>query len=356
MLEQEYRSEIFIHKKQLKGNIDLIRKRVGNEAGMMAVIKDNAYGHGIIQSAEFLKDYCDWFCVSEIEEALSIRKAGIELPILVFEVPRKPTLSLYRDYNITATVSDLQLLKDLPSDIGFHLMFDTGMHRLGILPEQVSEVQLLLTGEKANQCGGIFTHFSDAEEVNHPKVEKQLKLFRQIRPRFPDHLLTHMANSGSIMNYGREIVFDAVRPGGILFGYSAKPFQYEGLFPALEWKSFLMQVRPVKKGEYVGYSSGWQVEEDGYIGTIPVGYADGIPRSIKHKLSFLINGRPYRQVGNITMDYSMVFSPKNDLKTGDEVTLMDLNMPNANHWSEACSTIPYEVTTAISEHIPRKLV
>ena len=117
-----------------------------------------------------------------------------------------------------------------------------------------------------------------------------------------------------------------------------------------------MQVRPVKKGEYVGYSSGWQVEQDGYIGTIPVGYGDGIPRAIKHKLKFDINGRPFRQVGNITMDYCMIFSTDADFYTGDEVRLMALDEPNANHWSEACDTIPYEITTAISPDIPRRFV
>lgn len=356
MLEQEYRSQIFVHKQQLKGNLDVIRSRVGNEAGMMAVIKDNAYGHGITQTAQYLQQFCDWFCVSEIDEAVAIRDAGVSLPILVFEVPRKPTLPLYRDLNITATVSDLELLREFPADIDFHLMFDTGMHRLGLLPEQVSDVRDLLKGDKERHCTGIFTHFSDAEEVNHPKVGQQINLFREIRPHFSQHLLTHLANSGSIMNYGREVVFDAVRPGGILFGYSAKPFQYEELNPALEWKSFIMQVRPVKKGEYVGYSSGWKVLKDGFIGTIPVGYGDGIPRKIKHKLKFQVNGRFCQQVGNITMDYCMVFSEEAFFKAGDEVVLMDLQHLNANHWSEACDTIPYEVTTAISPAIPRNFI
>ncbi len=355
MNNQSHNSVITVYFDRLQANLNTIKKRIG-DAQVMSVIKDNAYGHGLIPVAKFLNDKTDWFCVSEVEEAVDLRKNGITKPILVFEVPRFSTLDLYTEYYITATVSDLETIPNLLSGTEFQLMFDTGMRRLGLLPNMVGEIKEQVQSRHDVQCTGIYTHFANAEVIDHTNVIEQLNLFKSIRSEFPEEWLAHTANSGAIFNFEEDYVFDAVRAGVALFGYSPSEHKFDGINPILDWKTWITQVRPIKKGDHVGYSSGWIADQDGIIATLPVGYADGIPRLVKNSIKFLKDGKTFQQVSNVTMDYLMIFSPDNDLKVGDEITLLGLDKGDAYYWAEVCGTIPYEITTQLSPSVHRNCI
>lgn len=318
----------------------------------MAVVKDEAYGHGMIPVAEFLKDKVDWFCTARLDEAIELRKSGIENEILVFEVPPEDSEANYLDHNLTASISDLSVFKRLKTGTQAHLHFDTGMFRLGMLPDQVDEALEMMQATDL-QYTGIYTHFANSDVKGHPRVKEQLKTFRTIRAQFPEQLMTHTANSGAIFYYDEaDLYFDAVRPGVCLYGYAPGTDEIEELEPAVEWKAKLVQVKKIRKGEMVGYGSRWTAPEDGLIGVVPVGYADGIFRGLSNSFQVEINSCKVEEVGTISMDYFMVFSNKT-IVSGDEVTILRNNDLSAKSWAQKLGTIPYEITTAISPKVKR---
>jgi len=319
----------------------------------MAVVKDQAYGHGMLPVAKLLKDKVQWFCTARLEEAIELRKGGIDNDILVFEIPPHGKEEKYLDYDITASISDLPVFGRLRPGTKSHLHFDTGMYRLGMLPEQAGEA---LEKMKIHELSytGIYTHFANSDVKGHPRVKDQLEVFRGIRSAFPDHLLTHTANSGAIFYYGNEdLYFDAVRPGVCLYGYAPGPEEISELEPVIEWKSHLVQVKKIRKGEMVGYGSRWTAPEDGLLGIVPVGYADGLFRKMTNSFQVEINSYKMDEVGTISMDYFMVFTNKAKLAIGDEVTILSDNELSAKSWAKKMGTIPYEITTAISPKVKR---
>ena len=349
------RSEIIIDLLKLDSNVEAIKRRLKPEVKIMAVIKDNAYGHGAVPVAKHLSTQVDWLCVATLPEAIELRDGGIELPILVFEVPEKQDAHKYIDYRITATVSDISTFEILEEGTNYHLNFDTGMRRLGIPMEDVESALSLFRTYSKLKCTGIYTHFSSADEPVNESVTKQLEKFQSILKKFPDDLLKHTANTGAIFYYQHlDIQFDAVRPGVCLYGYMAGETETSDLTPIIEWKSYVMQTRAVKKGESVGYGETWKAPEDGIVGTIPIGYSDGVQRLIGGKFSVLINGEMIQQVGRISMDYFGVYSPHNSFKRGDKVYLFRGDELSPKKWAKILKTIPYEITTSLNNRISRR--
>ncbi|MGB0348071.1 MAG: alanine racemase, partial [Balneolaceae bacterium] len=339
-------STVYIHKKHLLGNISAIKSRLKTSVKSMAVIKDNGYGHGFDGVAKCLEPEVDWFCVARAEEGVRMRDIGIQKPILVFENPNTYTVEYYPKFKLTATVADLNSFELLKSGTEFHINIDTGMRRLGILPNEVPEMIQKIESRKDVLATGIYTHFSKADDPGNSEVEEQLNLFNTLRQKFDSSLMTHTANTGAIFHYPNlDLQFDAVRPGVSLFGYGAGDAIIKELSPVIDWKSYLMQIKPIKKGESVSYGGRWIAPFDGYIGVIPVGYSSGIHRVLSSKIEYEIEGNLYPQVGTISMDYSMVFLGKNQFETGTEITLLNPKELNAKNWADKAGTIPYEITT-----------
>lgn len=350
-------STIFIHQYRLFENVSAIKNKLQSDAKIMAVIKDNAYGHGFDGIATSLNPIVDWFCVVRTEEGKHLRQIGIKKPILVFEIPNHRTSDLFPKYNLTATVADLQSLDVLASGTKYHINFDTGMHRLGILPYQVSQLLSIMPVRTDIEMTGIYTHFFKSDDPGNSEVQAQLKIFKELRSQFDSELMTHVANSGAIFHYSHlDVQFDAVRPGISLFGYGAGEKKINSLKPIIEWKTFLMQVKPVKKGDSVSYGGRWIAPTDGFIGVIPVGYSSGLRRELSSQLKFEIAGKLYNQVGIISMDYSMVFLNEDNLESGTEVNILNLDTLTARSWAEKAKTISYEITTGINPTIERKFI
>ncbi|MAL16213.1 MAG: alanine racemase [Balneola sp.] len=347
-------STLYVNFSKIGHNLEAVNAKIGPGVQRMAVVKDEAYGHGMIPVAEYLQDKVEWFCVARIDEAVKLREAGIKLPILVFEIPPPGKEKLFKEHNITASISDLSVFERLEAGTDCHLHFDTGMFRLGILPEDAeSTLEKMHTYSHLNYTG-IYTHFANSDEANQPRVEVQLESFKEIQSQFPQNLLTHTCNSGAIFYYDdKDVFFDAVRPGVCLYGYAPGSVEIPELKPVVEWKSDLVQIKKIKKGDLVGYGSRWQAPENGWLGIISVGYSDGIFRGLSGKFRVEIEGKTYQQVGTISMDYVAVYLENDIHEVGTEVTLLKNGELSAKEWAKELNTIPYEITTAISPKVKR---
>lgn len=350
-------SKAVIHLSKVDHNLKAISSRLKAGVKKMAVVKDNGYGHGMEEISIFIKDKVEWFCVARAEEGRKLRESGIQNPILVFESPRLNTVDLYSKYNLTATLADISILNILKSGTQFHINIDTGMRRLGILQEDISTLRAELSKAKDLECTGIYTHYFKADDPGNKEVENQLKSFKDIRSEFPSEWMTHTANTGGIFHYQHlDLQFDAVRPGVCLYGFGAGAVTVNELDPILDWKSFLMQVKRVKKGDSVSYGARWIAPKDGFIGVIPSGYSDGIPRRLGGKFKVMIDGKLFQQIGTISMDYMMVYLENQEFETGTEVYLLKGTELSAASWAEISETIPYEITTNIKESVKREFI
>lgn len=317
----------------------------------MGVVKADAYGHGAIEVAEAIDPLIEAYAVNDIHEAVELREHGIDKPILVFEVPDKRFISHYREHDLTATVSAEEHFEWLSEGTSYHLNFDTGMGRLGFRPSEVEQVAGLVEEHDDLLCRGIYTHFATADNPGSELVVRQQEQFIKIREYFPDKLTTHIANTGGTTFYETD-KFDMVRLGIGMYGYPPGKTEIEEINPVLSWKTRLIQTKKISAQATVSYGATWKAPENGYLGVIPVGYDDGLKRSLSGQLSVRINGKIYGIAGTITMNYSMVFLGSDIYEPGTEVEILYPGN-DAGDWAKKIDTIPYEILTSINPKIPR---
>lgn len=351
-MSQKSNSTVTIDLSKLKQNIEAFGKYLEEETGIMAVVKADAYGHGAVRVAETVESLVDAFAVNDIHEGVELREAGIEAPILVFEVPEKSIASQYRLHNLTATISSEEHFEWLPHGTSYHLNFDTGMGRMGFRPEKAERIAGLVKENKELFCTGIYTHFATSDNPASEYVDEQYKQFIGIRNYFPESLTTHISNTGTTAFYDFE-KFDMVRLGIGMYGYPPGKTGIEGIAPALHWKTRLVQTKRITAHSPVSYGAQWKAPAGGYLGVIPVGYDDGIKRNLTGKLSVRINNKNYEVVGTITMNYCMVYLGDDQYEPGTEVELL-YPENDAGDWASKIGTIPYEILTSINPKIPRE--
>ena len=335
---------------QAKENLRKIKEIVPHQK-ILTVVKCNAYSHGAVGVSKSIEDHVDYFAVTNLDEGIELRMAGIKLPILVYGVPTYETAAAYVTHQLTATVSHVTHFSILMDGTSYHLNFDTGMGRIGFYPEQAEEVRNLAVANQRLICSGIYSHFATAGDPGSDYVNRQHEKFKHILKSFTEIPLAHMSNTGGATIYKDLDQFDMVRLGLGIFGYNSGNFRHEWLDPVLTWSSVISQMRPIKKGAKVSYGCTWSCPEDGYIATLPVGYGDGVTRSLSNKLKVLINGKFYQQVGNITMGTTMVYLEKDKINVGTEVTLLGGKSWNAHDWAEHAGTNVHEILTNISERV-----
>lgn len=349
---QKNNSTVEIDFSKLKNNLAQFREYLDSETKIMAVVKADAYGHGAVEVAETLEPMVGAFAVNSIQEGIELRKEGISKPILVFEVPEQSTVSQYRVHNLTATISAKEHFKWLPNGTSYHLNFDTGMGRLGFAPEEAQRISKMVQEYDNLFCTGIYSHFATADVPNSDFVAEQHHIFEVIREYFPQNLSTHIANTGATAFYQSE-QFNMVRLGIGLYGYAPGSTDIKGIEPILEWRSKLVQIKRIKAKSPVSYGSTWKAPMDGYLGIIPVGYDDGLKRSLSEKLRVQIGSETYPLIGTITMNYCMVFLGKDQFDIGTSVRLL-YPENDAWEWASQINTIPYEILTSINPKIPRE--
>lgn len=334
----------------LINNLNAIKDR-SQQSQILAVVKCDAYRHGALKVSKAIEKEVDWLAVAHIDEGIELRQAGIKIPILVFGVPNYDTAATYVTHNLTATVSQPSHFSILMDGTSYQINFDTGMGRLGFRPDDAASVRQLAVANQRLICSGIYSHYATADDPGSEFVITQNKRFEKVLSHFPEVRLAHMSNTGAIVNYPELNHFQMIRTGLGMLGYNSGVTQYEWLKPVLTWKTKISQVRPIDEGDVVSYSSTWKAPRNGYLATLPVGYGDGIPRSLSNKLNVFIQNKFYRQVGNVTMDMIMIYLESDRLAVDSEVILMGENAWNASKWAIHAGTNVHEILTNLTDRV-----
>ena len=370
----EKRSWVEVDLSQLKTNYLLYKKALRRDASIMAVIKADAYGHGDVQVARLLSDLgCKLFAVSNIDEAVGLREAGIKGEILILGYSSPFYARTLFELDLTqAIVSEeyAQQLADTGMRIKCHFAIDTGMNRIGIDADDIAGCERIirLFIHKLN-VNGLFTHLCVADSNNESDKEftlLQLSKFRDIVSRVSDLRLPHIhcCNSAAGIKYlDKSSFYDEiggiVRLGIVLYGL--KPSNDieipQGIRTPLTWKSVVSMVKKVHVGETIGYGRTFQVERESVIATVATGYADGFSRKLSNRGFVLINGCKAPIVGNICMDQTLVdVTDIPGVKMGTHAVLLGSNGSityTADDMANILGTIGYEVTCDISKRVQR---
>lgn len=331
---------------------------------ILPVVKSEAYGHGLLEVARVLAEEGAYgFGISEPEEALRLRKAGLALPILLLSGFEKDWLPDIYQLRLIPTVVSVKLLEELENFIQkkgvrmeFHLKVNTGMNRFGIEPEELPRVFKILRRNPHLKLSGVMSHLACAERPEDPLTQKQVRRFSEIReqilktgfrPRF-----FHIANSAGII-FLRGLSGNLVRPGIALYGSypSFKARAYVRLKPVMSFKTRVFELRTVRAGEALGYGPLYRASSPCRIALVPVGYDDGYPRSLSNKGFAWIKGRRVPVVGAISMrclalDVSEI---ENEVLPGEEVILLGGPQEEVpvDELADLAGTISYELLCAI---------
>ena len=373
---------------------------------VIAVVKANAYGHGMTAVATYLNrhEQVDGFAVATLEEAVSLRQTGISCPVLVLGWTSPQYADIAARYDITLTIFQEDWLEqvELSEALSVHLKIDTGMNRLGVKEQQIVSMVEKINDHPYVMVTGAFTHFATADEPENDYQKEQLRSWQRAKEHIlsayrgkqeskkdswlawkqeedtsltvesahwktwkalqkknehmPESLLFHVSNSAHTYSYPSEHE-DAVRLGISLYGYapSSDVTPSVPLRPALAVRSVISHCKKVTKGESIGYGATYTCEQDEWIATIPIGYADGILRRHGQDGEVLVNGKRAKIVGRICMDQLMIRCTE-EVAVGSDVVLLGKQGQDEiamDEWEKWNNTISYEMLCALSARLPR---
>ncbi|MFS0881984.1 alanine racemase [Metabacillus niabensis] len=346
-------------------NVKSMKEHIGKNVKVIAVVKANAYGHGSVQVAKTaLKSGASMLAVAFLDEAIALRNSGIEAPILILGATRASAIQLAIKYDITLTVFSLDWLVEASQyiqegTVNIHVKLDTGMSRLGV--REGKSLLAIFDYVKTSSCfhlEGIYTHFATADEKDVTYFNEQYEKFDEFLELIPhDELLVHCGNSATGLRFP-EKVYNAVRLGISMYGLTPS-LEIKDELPytlkeAFSLKTKLVNVKKVPKGTKVSYGATYEAKSEEWIGTIPIGYADGWIRALRD-VDVLVAGQRAPLVGRICMDQCMVKLPY-ELPIGETVTLIGRQNNEKISVDEIAShlnTINYEITCMISMRVPR---
>lgn len=355
----------------LEHNCKAIRRHAGN-CKMMGVVKADAYGHGAVPVSHALTELgTEYLAVSNLEEAVQIRRGGVRTPILILGYTPAEYAENMVYLDISQEVHSLEYAHQLSRALDgtnfmltVHLKIDTGMSRIGFLTEHMQE--LLEAAHLPHlHVEGVFTHFSVADSrspEDEAYTRRQYQLFQQtveaLKSVGVEPELTHCCNSGATLLYP-EYAMDMVRPGIMTYGIHPST-ETEGILslePVMSLSSTVSQIRTLPAGTEISYGRTHRTEDERRVAVISVGYADGLLRSLSGRMGFLIHGAFAPQVGRICMDMCMAdVTDIPGVQAGDEVVIIGASgglSQGAEHLSRLLDTIPYEVLCGINKRIPR---
>ncbi len=349
-------------------NFQVLRERVA-PARFMAVVKANAYGHGLIRCASHLETLgVDYVGVALVDEGIALRRAGIVTPILIFGGIFGGQIGRYLDFDLELTASSIDKLRAIDEvargrgkKAKVHLKFDTGMGRIGVRPERAVELCQAAKALDFIEVRGIFSHFASADAEDDTQTLEQIEAFRSCTDAANTIIpapLAHISNSGAVFQHG-EARLDMVRVGISLYGVPPEKHLvgYLPLKPVMSISSRVVYFKVVKQGAGVSYGSTWRAPHDSRVVTIPIGYGDGYSRSLSNKAHVLIRGERRPVVGNICMDQIMVDIGHGEAFNGDEVVILGTQGAETItvlELAELSGTVPHEVLTALNLRIPRR--
>ncbi len=369
---QNLRTWVEIDTKAIAKNIARLKSFLAPKTKFLAVVKSNAYGHGIVGYAkESKKSGVDFFAVDSIEEALELRDAGIRESILVLGFVFPEQFKLAAENNISVTISSLESLRTLfflksKKLLKIHVKIDTGLHRQGF---QGGEVEKVFSGIKNASkkiiVEGLYTHFAAMETPSYIDYSRgqilELKKWQRAFVLFGYNPIVHSSASSGIV-FSKEFHFDMVRGGIALYGLWPSQEIKEvapktKLAPVLSWKTVVSEVKKVNSGERVGYDLTEKLNRDSILAVIPLGYWHGIPRTLSGKGEFLIRGKRAKIIGRVSMDMVIVdVTLISGVTQGDEVVVIGKQGKqevSAEEFADKAGTINYEIVTRINAAIPR---
>ena len=367
------RASAEINLSAIKQNFKLIKSRT--TADVLAVVKADAYGHGLIPVSKALEEAgADWFGTALLEEAINLRKAGILKPIISWLTPLGEDFKSAIDLDIDLGIPSIDLLDEVIKAASLtgktariHLEIDTGMSRGGVLSEWDQLIKSVLVGVNLKQLKviGIWSHFARADEPDELMNQEQLSLFEekvnQAKTAGIDAQFIHIANSAALFT-NKSTHKNIIRSGIALFGLSPDiktigDSSSLGLKPAMKLKAKLNLVKEVKAGSSVGYGGTAVLKSDTKLGVVALGYADGIPRNTNNLAGVFVDKKRAPIIGRVSMDQFVVdLGVTSNAKTGDEVIVFGDGSGDeytVDEWAKAANTINYEIITRIGPRVPR---
>ncbi|SDU62093.1 alanine racemase [Desulfobacula phenolica] len=378
----------------IQHNVQHLKQMIPGQSKFMAVVKANAYGHGAIRVAQkALKSGADWLGIARLNEAVELRKAGIQAPILMFGYIHPSQVRVAVDLDLVITVYEFEMAQQLSREarrsnkyVKAHLKVDTGMGRVGMIIDKPDKNPSCQTAEKQREIkqsarkkavkeikkilrlpgidlNGIYTHFAAADSKDKTYTQMQIDLFtsllEDLRKEAVDLEVCHAANSAGIIRFARSH-FDMVRAGISLYGLYPS-FEVDqskvALVPAMSLTSIVTAVRNVPKGFYVSYGRTHKTQKPTRLASIPVGYADGFSRLFSSNGTMLVKGYKAPIVGRVCMDQTMIdVGDIPDVKTGDEVVLIGSQgnkTISADELAKKINTINYEIVSALTSRVER---
>jgi len=389
------RTKAVIHLDHLTENINSIKTRVGNTK-ICVPVKADAYGHGAVKIAKAsLKAGVYCFGVADVAEGVELRKGGIKAPIMLLSQLQPAEIPILIKTGLTPFISDIEFASILNEQakakkekIHVHIKIDTGMGRIGCPTQEALSLARHVAKCSALKLAGTATHLAVSDSANRNDIEytkMQIVRFKKavssIKAAGINPGIVHAANSGGIILHP-ESWFDMVRPGILLYGYKTveeyempldhlkKLSKYKSIMvkPIMEFKSAVVLIKKIKKGESVSYGRTWTAEKDTYIAILSAGYADGLPRLVSSKWQVVINNEVFPIVGRISMDQCCIDLGTDDLDTlpnikrWDEALIFGINQndesprQDAEALAQIIGTIPYEITCNINKRVPRVYV
>lgn len=365
-----FRTEAAIDLNAVEYNYINTRNKLPKGVKILCVVKADAYGHGAVEISKMLDDKADFFGVACIEEAVELKKAGIKKPVLVLGYVFTGAYDIAVKYDIRIPVFSYESAKALSDEavrqnktVPFHFCIDTGMSRIGFqVNEESADICKKITQLPNIEVEGLFSHFATADEENLDKsIAQQNKFDRfvdMLKKRDIEIPIKHLNNSAGIMNFEKH--YDMCRMGIILYGLYPSHEVNKSLLsvkPVMSWLSHISHLKTLEAGREISYGGTYVTTKSTVVATIPVGYADGYPRSLSNIGKVIINGKYAPILGRVCMDQFMVdVTNIDDIKIGTKVTLVGkdgdarLTMEEV---SEAAGSFNYELPCRISRRVPR---
>ncbi|WQS35296.1 alanine racemase [Helicobacter pylori] len=360
----------------LRHNFSAVKSIVPKDACVMAVVKANAYGAGAIKASEiFLQEGANYLGVATLDEALELRSHFSKTPILILGYSPNANASMLIDNDLSAMIFSLeqaevfsQMALKSQKRLKVHIKIDTGMHRLGLEPNFKSiEIIKKIRALKGLEIEGIFTHLSNADAKIKTHAKNQMKAFNAFLEQLLDQKIEfqyrHAYNSAGILslcNGNENRLLNLYRPGIMLYGFYPSNGMKESsqtiLKNVISLKARIVQIRSVKKGEFIGYGEHFYTNEETLVGVLALGYADGLMRALGNRIQVAINNQLAPLIGKVCMDQCFVKLNGIEAKEGDEVILFGDKSTKANDASEIAAllnTIPYETISTLSKRLER---
>ncbi|MEI8102001.1 MAG: alanine racemase [Chlorobium sp.] len=365
----EKMTEALVSMKRLAANALLISEKVRGKARVMGIVKANAYGHGVHKVAEQLEaSGISDFGVANIHEACELKLGGVlkkSATILAFSSPLPSHIEFFLKYGIDMTVCDYATLRAAQEIASAHdktltiqVKIDTGMGRLGIVPEIAMELLKEIDHSSHLELKGIYTHFAESatpEGFTRQQLAAFTKLTAEYEHASSRTICKHAANSGAILS-NKDSWLDMVRPGILLYGYhpAKNTHCHLDVQPVMQVESRVIFIKQLFSGSTVSYNRTWKAPKACSIATIAIGYADGYSRALSGKARVIINGKVYPQVGTVTMDQIMVdLGTEHQVRIGDRATLFGWSGLSAEELADIAGTISYEILCGVSSRVKR---